>query len=110
MSRGVLCDMAITQPSQSSVVYYLKVLVITSKPCKYTQNLMHATRLHALRQLIKEPTRITEHKKTASDLVFVNNLHRLSHLGHKSLQPVTILLFSLSKKLMFARPMQKFAK
>ena len=35
--------------------------VIASKPCKYTRNLMHATRLHGLSQLIKEPTRVTEH-------------------------------------------------
>ena len=55
--------------------------VIASKPCKYTRNLMHATRLHGLSQLIKEPTRVTEHTKTAIDLVFVNNLHRIVSHG-----------------------------
>ena len=34
--------------------------VIASKPCKYTQNLIHATRLHGLSQLIKEPTRVMQ--------------------------------------------------
>ena len=52
-----------------------------SKPCKYTRNLMHATRLHGLSQLIKEPTRVTEHTKTAINLVFVNNLHRIVSHG-----------------------------
>jgi len=54
--------------------------VIASKPCIYRRNLMHATRLHGSSQLIKEPNRVTEHTKTAIDLVFVNNLHRtVSH-------------------------------
>ena len=35
--------------------------VIASKPCKYTRNLLHETRLHGLSQLIKKPTRVTEH-------------------------------------------------
>ena len=82
--------------------------VIASKPCKYTRSLIHATRLHGLSQLVKEPTRVTEHTKTAIDLMFVNNL--LSHMECKSLQPVIILLFLLSKKLVFLRLMRKFAK
>ena len=55
--------------------------VIASKPCKYTRSLIHATRLHGLSQLVKEPTRVTEHTKTAIDLVFVNNLHRIVSHG-----------------------------
>ena len=55
--------------------------VIASEPCKYTRNFMHATRLHGLSELIKEPTRVTEHTKTAIDLVFVNNLHRIVSHG-----------------------------
>lgn len=38
---------------------------------------MHATRLHGLSKLVKEPTRVTEDAKTAIDQVFVNNLHRI---------------------------------
>ena len=35
--------------------------VIPKKKCKYTKKLLHATRLNGLSQLIKEPTRVTEH-------------------------------------------------
>ena len=55
--------------------------VKASKPCKYTRSVMYAVRLQCLSQLIKEGTRITEHKKTAIDLVFVNNLHCIVSCG-----------------------------
>ena len=55
--------------------------VIASKPCKYTRSLIHATRLHGLSQLVKEPRRVTEHTKTAIDLVFVKKLHRIVSHG-----------------------------
>ena len=48
---------------------------IASKPCKYTRNQMHATRLHGLSQLVQVLTHVTEHTKTAIDIIFVNNLH-----------------------------------
>ena len=50
---------------------------IASKPCKYTRNQMHATRLHGLSQLVQVLTHVTEHTKTAIDIIFVNNLHRI---------------------------------
>ena len=46
-----------------------KADAVASKPCKYTRSLMHATTLHGLSQLVKEPIRVTEHTKTAIDLV-----------------------------------------
>lgn len=49
---------------------------IASKPCKYTRNQMHATRLHGLSQLVQVLTHVTKHTKTAIDIIFVNNLHR----------------------------------
>ena len=42
---------------------------------------MHATRLHGLSQLVKEPTRVTEHTKTAINLVFLNNVCRIVSHG-----------------------------
>ena len=74
--------------------------LIASKPCKYTRTFIHATRLHGLSQLIKEPTSVTERTKTAIDLVFVKNLHRIvSHhdMECKSSQPVIILSFCCQK-------------
>ena len=38
---------------------------------------MQTTRLHGLRQLVKEPTHVTEFTSTAIDLVFINNAHRI---------------------------------
>ena len=83
---------------------------IASKPCKYTRNLMHATRLHGLSQLVQVLTHITEHTKTAIYIIFVTICTVLCNLGYKNLEPETVLLFLLSKKLVFARPMWKFAK
>ena len=41
---------------------------------------MQISCLHCLNQLIKEPTRVTEHTSTAIDLIFANNPHRfVSH-------------------------------
>ena len=54
--------------------------VIAPKLCKYSRKLMQISSLHCLNQLIKEPTRVTEHTSTAIDLIFVNNAHRfVSH-------------------------------
>ena len=68
--------------------------------------MQHATRLHGLSQLIKEPTRVTERRKTATDLVFVNNLHRFVSFGaHNFAASDRSVVFAV-----FARPMWKFAK
>ena len=42
---------------------------------------MQITSLNGLTQLIKEPTRVTEHSSTAIDLIFVNKPHRFISSG-----------------------------
>jgi len=44
---------------------------------------MYATSLNGLTPLVKEPRRVTEHTKTAVDLVFVDNLHRIGSHGEQ---------------------------
>ena len=55
--------------------------VIAAKPCKYVRKLMQETRLLGMKQLINEPTHVTDHSSTAIDLVFVNNPHRIVSHG-----------------------------
>ena len=55
--------------------------VVAPKLWKYKKELIHATQLYGLNQLINEPTRVTEHTRSAIDLVFVNNSHRICLFG-----------------------------
>ena len=56
----------------------LNANVISRKPCEHTGKL---TRLHGFTQVIKEPTRVTEHASPVTDFIFVNNLHRFVSYG-----------------------------
>ena len=70
--------------------------VVALKLCKYAKKLIHATQLYGLNQLINEPTRVTEHTRSAIDFVFVNNSHRICSINH---QLFAILLYTFYRKI-----------
>ena len=67
--------------------------VIAAKPCKYVRKLMQETRLLGMKQLINEPTHVTDHSSTAIDLVFVNNPHRIVSHGVQDLSRLSLYCF-----------------
>ena len=49
----------------------LNANVISRKPCEHTGKLLQETRLHGFTQVLKKPTRVTEHASPATDFIFV---------------------------------------
>ncbi|XP_028518360.1 uncharacterized protein LOC114576263, partial [Exaiptasia diaphana] len=68
-------------------------LLKNSKGCKKDkQELLKFSRTYDFKQLIKEPTRITDTSRSLIDLIFVNNEHRITKSG---IVPLTISDHSL---------------
>lgn len=85
------------------------IIIMGDFNAKYAKGLIYATRLHGLNKFINKPTRVTEHSRTAIDLIFVNNSHSIVSHGIQEFDQ-TILLFLLSRKLEFTRLLRKFAE